>query len=189
VHTADIPHPAIAQILEYLIDDPTVNARIPLAATAALAGDAGPLGPIVSRYEVRRAANQRVRFVDYDAVSCSDFASGTPIGRRQVCDALGVPYASDVAAPVTTNRPALLLSGSYDARTPPSLAEAASQTLPNSYREVFPATGHGIYQFPQAAACAAVVVSSFLQNPTVQPDDQCVSHVQRPRWVIPGVSE
>jgi pimeloyl-ACP methyl ester carboxylesterase len=185
---ADVSQQMVAHMLQYLIDDPSVNARIPQAATAAVAGDGGPLEPIVSEFARRRASADRqaqsFRSVDYDAVACSDFASGPPLGGREVCDALGVAYQPEMSTPVTSTRPVLLLSGAYDERTPPALADTAAQTLPNNYREVFPATGHGIYEFPQAAACAAQVVGSFLLKPTAQPDDQCLAQIQRPRWVI-----
>jgi pimeloyl-ACP methyl ester carboxylesterase len=189
--TAHISRRVVANMLKYLMDDPAVNALIPEAATSALAGNGGPLGLIASRYVIRRAAEDKqaaiMSWVVYDAVTCSDFPSGTPLGGRQVCDALGVAYGSQVSAPVASNAPVLLLSGAYDERTPPGLAEAASQTLPNSRLEVFPATGHGIYQFPQAAACAAVVVRSFLEHPNVQPDDRCVAQVRGPQWQVSGV--
>ena len=83
-----------------------------------------------------------------------------------------VPHspASD-AAPVTSEIPALLISGAFDPRTPPSWAEAAAKRLANGYSFVFPGQGHGVLYRGQP--CAKRIADRFLDDPSAWPDHDC----------------
>ena len=129
----------------------------------ALLRAAGPIYPVV-----------------YHIVLCGDTPAGVPqAGGRSVCDALGVPFdGPEAIAPVTSDVPTLLLSSTYDAQTPPELAEAAARTLSRSHRVLFPGVGHLAYARPISAACVAVIVQSFLLDPLHGLPDKCASSLR-----------
>jgi pimeloyl-ACP methyl ester carboxylesterase len=56
-----------------------------------------------------------------------------------------------------------MVSGALDPATPPSNAEIAARTLPNSHRLIFPGSGHAIGHFSQV--CLAKILQSFLDSP------------------------
>jgi hypothetical protein len=87
-----------------------------------------------------------------------------------------------VDQPITSDIPTLLLSGYFDPITPPSYAEEAAKTLPNSYQFVFPAGGHG-----QAleGSCANELIQNFLDNPKQKPDSTCVVSQSGPDFITP----
>ena len=72
--------------------------------------------------------------------------------------------------------PTLVLSGSFDAVTPPSWGRIAAQTLPNSTVVVIPGVGHFA---ASVSTCAQRVISSFLSNPSA-PDTSCVAQLAPP---------
>jgi pimeloyl-ACP methyl ester carboxylesterase len=79
-----------------------------------------------------------------------DEAPGTLLGRfldfpfPDICDAWGVaPTALGVAAPVRSRVPALLISGTLDARTPVANAVEVAAGLPNASSLVLSGAGHG----------------------------------------------
>jgi pimeloyl-ACP methyl ester carboxylesterase len=90
--------------------------------------------------------------------------------------------AASVDQPITSDIPTLLLSGYFDPITPPSYAEEAAKTLPNSYQFVFPAGGHG-----QAleGSCANELIQNFLDNPKLKPDSTCVDSQSGPDFITP----
>jgi pimeloyl-ACP methyl ester carboxylesterase len=61
-----------------------------------------------------------------------------------------------------SNIPTLILSGSFDAITPPGWGQIAAQTLPNSTVLVIPAVGHFASHESPRAQCA---IASFLTDP------------------------
>ncbi|HZA10309.1 alpha/beta hydrolase [Mycobacterium sp.] len=97
------------------------------------------------------------------------------------CDQWKVPAAPpEVAAPARSAVPVLLASGSFDSATPPSFAEEAAKTLPNSRLLVFPGTGHEVASnTPAAATCFLEVMRNFYDNPADYNTD-CVGRLQIP---------
>lgn len=77
--------------------------------------------------------------------------------------------------------PTLLLAGTYDARTAPSLAEHAAMTLSNSTVVIIPGVGHIVVP---RSACAQQVFASFLANPK-KPDTSCVRTLQPAPFTTP----
>lgn len=124
----------------------------------ALAQSAGPDYPVV-----------------YHIVLCGDIPSGVlQAGGRAVCDALGVPFGGpDAVNAVKSDVPILMLSSSYDALTTPDMADDAARTLSHSYHVVFPGVGHLAYARPLSAACVALLVQEFLNEPLQAPPDSC----------------
>lgn len=84
--------------------------------------------------------------------------------------------AAQRAATISTI-PTLLLSGSFDAVTPPSWGEIAARTLPNSTRVIIPGVGHFV---SSVSPCAQRVIASFLSDPSA-PDTDCVGELTPPR--------
>lgn len=67
--------------------------------------------------------------------------------------------------------PTLVVSGTFDAVTPPSTGESAAVPLTNSIVLAFPGVGHAVIQ---SNSCAQEVFASFLNNPGA-PDTSCVA--------------
>ena len=75
-------------------------------------------------------------------------------------------------APVTSDIPALLLSGNFDPITPPSFAEQAQETLSAAYSFVLPHVGHGTLRSDR---CAVLIAKAFIADPLSEPDSSCVA--------------
>lgn len=101
------------------------------------------------------------------ARACSIWPKGTPpAGFRE---------------PVRTDKPVLLLSGELDPVTPPSWAEEARKTLPNSLHAIAPGVGHGV----TGVGCAPLLVARFLDTASVQGlDEQCLAKAKRPPFFV-----
>ncbi|WP_395677030.1 alpha/beta hydrolase [Inquilinus sp.] len=88
------------------------------------------------------------------------------------CASWPVPHSPDSdAAPVTSEIPALLISGAFDPRTPPSWAEAAVKRLAHGTSFVLPGQGHGVLSRGQP--CAKRIAGRFLDDPSQRPDHDC----------------
>jgi len=89
----------------------------------------------------------------------------------------GVPKTrKDLRTATRSDIPTLLVSGSFDAVTPPSTGVTATRTLPNSTRLSFAGVGHAVNQFNR---CAQEVFASFLSDPGA-PDTACVAELTPP---------
>jgi pimeloyl-ACP methyl ester carboxylesterase len=192
----------LATLFSDLIREPSLAGQIPLFVEETLEGNPerlieelgfvlvlaaiGEL-PDLDPSELPDQAEDAHRAV-YDAVLCSDFPPGTPDGGRPVCDAWGVPFQGPhVSAPVVSSIPTLLLSGDYDYQTPPFWAMETARRLENSYSYVLPAAGH-VVTYSQHSACVAVLVLSFIADPTQRPADDCVDRLEGPRFLPRPVS-
>jgi pimeloyl-ACP methyl ester carboxylesterase len=93
------------------------------------------------------------------------------------CRIWDVPKAPAAQRAVTRSTiPTLLLSGTFDAVTPPSWGRRAARTLPNSTVAVIPGVGHD----PVAKSpCAQRVLASFLSSPSA-PNRGCVARLSPP---------
>ncbi|WP_230983115.1 alpha/beta hydrolase [Inquilinus limosus] len=89
------------------------------------------------------------------------------------CAAWPVPHSPERdAAPVTSDIPALLISGAFDPRTPPSWAAAAVKRLAHGTSLVFPGQGHGVLN-----PCAKRIIGRFLDDPARRPDHECFARL------------
>jgi len=81
------------------------------------------------------------------------------------------PLSPNVDQPVTSIIPTLILSGNFDPITPPIYGEIVESSLNNSYSYTIPTGGHG-----QAfeGECQDNIILSFLEDPTITPNDICV---------------
>ncbi|WP_225767534.1 alpha/beta fold hydrolase [Inquilinus sp. Marseille-Q2685] len=175
--------PADATFVPFLIDDLEAN------ETRILKN--------MKKYEL-----QQVRKVDeipdqavYASIACADLIPAEPewieqasardarfadqIEDEQIdgCSPWPVPRSPErEAAPVTSDIPALLISGAFDPTTPASWAEAAVKRLANGTSYVFPAYGHGVLYYGDA--CAGSIAGRFLDDPTRRPDDDCLADLR-----------
>jgi pimeloyl-ACP methyl ester carboxylesterase len=83
--------------------------------------------------------------------------------------------AADFKQPVSSNAPVLLLSGEADPVTPPSNADQAAKTLPNSLRLVAPGQGHNVIM----RGCLPRVAADFVGSGAVAGlRTDCVKDIQ-----------
>ena len=92
-------------------------------------------------------------------------ARGTFLGPQEALDFLRICSfwprgAAPSRAPVTSDKPVLLLSGEIDPVTPPRWAEEARKTLPNSVHLVVPGVGHGA----SAEGCVPQLIAKVLET-------------------------
>ena len=88
-----------------------------------------------------------------------------------------VPKAPAAQRAVTRSTiPTLLLSGTFDAVTPPSQARIAARTLPNSTVVTIPGVGHDAVA---KSRCAQSVLASFLTTPNAA-NTSCVARLHPP---------
>ncbi|MCY3833710.1 MAG: alpha/beta fold hydrolase [Chloroflexi bacterium] len=73
---------------------------------------------------------------------------------------------------VSSDVPALLLSGNYDPITPPIYADMAEETLERSYNFVLPHVGHGVLR---SERCAVYIAVDFINAPLSEPDSSCIA--------------
>lgn len=95
----------------------------------------------------------------------------------QDCRIWDVPKAPAAQRDVTRSSiPTLLISGSFDAVTPPEPARTAARTLSNSTLVTIPGVGHDPVD---KSRCAQEVMASFLATPAA-PNTSCVAQLSPP---------
>ena len=82
------------------------------------------------------------------------------------------PEVRDVAR---SDLPVLLVSGSFDAVTPPSWARIAAESLPNARHLVFPGLGHDVVA---ASDCGRTIMADFLEWPQGGYDVSCLERIR-----------
>jgi pimeloyl-ACP methyl ester carboxylesterase len=98
------------------------------------------------------------------------------------CQTWGVKAANKIEAqPVVSDIPTLVVAGELDPITPAKWAKSAASHLKNSFYYVFPGGGHGVIDLDE---CTQGIMQTFLDDPTQQPDDACVSDISEPAWVV-----
>jgi len=98
------------------------------------------------------------------------------------CPIWGVGRSPAIEAlPVTSDVPAMLLSGDYDVVTPPAWAASAAGHLAHGHLVTFPGIGHGILASDQ---CADAVVAAFLKAPRDEPKAACLARLAGPQFKI-----
>lgn len=86
---------------------------------------------------------------------------------------------ADYHQPVSSQAPVLLTSGELDPVTPPSWAEEAKRTLPNSVHVVVPGVGHGTL----GVACVRKLMQQVVQQGSVEGlDTSCGQGMKRPAF-------
>ena len=88
----------------------------------------------------------------------------------------------DLRTPRRSAIPTLLLSGTFDAVTPPGTAVTAAETLSRATVLAFAGVGHAVVQ---SSPCAAEVFASFLDDPGA-PGVACVGTLTPPVFATGG---
>lgn len=87
------------------------------------------------------------------------------------------PVDESYSEPVTSDVPALLVSGRLDPVTPPDYAVEAGETLSESRHIVVPGVGHGASVY----GCMPDVLRDFIEDPLTDAlDETCVDGLERP---------
>ncbi len=167
---------------------PDAIADIPPLVAAAASGDvSGVAGRLVAAAQdstradllgwTLRCGQDLAGATDYDFTDVPQsfqVLSGR-VGDRdlipEVCGVLGVGDAAD-RDPVTSDVPALTLSGEFDPWSPGSAADAVRSTLSASYGLEIPDVGHVVLP---AAECPITIAASFISDPTLEPDASCIA--------------
>ncbi len=128
--------------------------------------------------------HDRLPFTDDDAVPIGAFGTamtGTPL--RDICPVWDQGVAYEIAGtPVTSDLPALLLSGEFDPITPPVYAERAAETLSASTVVTQAGRGHGIWIGDE---CIASIVQAFVADPLRTLDTACAAEGVPVDWAQP----
>ena len=112
-----------------------------------------------------------------------EFAALDDKGSRQVCQLWNVPTApARENQAVTSDIPALVLSGEFDPITPPAYGKEAAQTLSKSFFFQLPKAGHGA---SASEDCPRNMAIAFFDNPAQKPDDACLSGMAKVPFVVP----
>jgi len=190
--TTKLDKDSVALTIRLLSYSPETVAIIPLLIHAASQGNYAPLaaqGLVVSN-DLQQSISQGLDasvlcaedtpFINQQAAAQS--SQGTYIGNlqtdhlEQLCRVW--PHGdipADFKQPVTSEVPVLLLSGEADPVTPPSNAEHAAQTLPNSLQIVAPGQGHNVVY----RGCLPRLVADFIAAGSVQGlDVSCAQNIQ-----------
>jgi pimeloyl-ACP methyl ester carboxylesterase len=100
---------------------------------------------------------------------------------RPLCRAWGgAPEPERERQPLTSQVPALLLSGAYDPITPPAWAAITARTLSHAHVYTFPGTGHAVIT---RGACPVGMIRAFLAQPGAAPPAACAARLGGPAWV------
>lgn len=101
---------------------------------------------------------------------------------EEICTIWGVKKVNQIEnKPIQSDKPILLISGSYDNETPVKWATAMKNNLPNSRHLIFegwthtPTTNWG-------NPCAMQAANEFFNNPNQQPTSVCLESVQKPKF-------
>lgn len=102
-----------------------------------------------------------------------------------VCQEWGAGIADEIEnEPVVSDIPTLVLAGEYDPITPPVWGKMVAEDLSNSYLYEFPGIGHGASVLNE---CPLSITLDFLNNPTTQPDANCIVELGGPTFEVPTV--
>jgi pimeloyl-ACP methyl ester carboxylesterase len=94
----------------------------------------------------------------------------------------------DFHAPVTSDVPTLLVSGSYDPVTPPRFADQVAPHLSHGFQLLVPEAHHGSGGLSHPE-CLAAITTAFLEHGTSTGlDTSCVATMKRPPFVTDEAS-
>lgn len=167
------------------------QARGPRLVQDLLAGDPSALeGPrsglfyddgFVDFWTITSRCTEQVDFVLADALVGDALLPGfadalEPILEEalSLCDPLGIELMPpEERAPLSSDVPALLFAGEVDITTPPWMAEAVAEGLPNAIVHTVPATGH-----VAISNCTWTMMEDFMDDPASAPDAGCLEKLE-----------
>lgn len=103
-----------------------------------------------------------------------------------VCENWGAQAAEAIEnEALLSDIPTLILAGEYDPITPPAWGQLAQENLSNSFYFEFPGVGHGA---SIAHECPLTISLAFLDDPTTEPDSDCLIAMTGPDFVVSGTT-
>ena len=175
---------ALVRLLSY---SAATVALLPALLHEAHAGNYAPLANQSST--TLRRLPESLSFPMSNSVTCTEDTPFAPAGARDglretylgttIVDALDAicrrwpagAIDADLHAPLLSDRPVLLLSGSNDPITPPAYATRAAATLAHATQLVGDKQGHGLV----AVGCMPRLLRSFLEHPGEALDAACLA--------------
>lgn len=85
---------------------------------------------------------------------------------------------------VSSEIPSLVITGTFDAATPPQFGKQVAEKLPNSYYFEFSNQGH-VPTGSDETGCAMQVAVDFLENPQVEPSRDCLDQLPEVDFLVP----
>lgn len=186
-----------ASTLRLLSYSATTSALLPLLVHRAAAGDYRPLAAQFVLYSAR--LDEEIAYGMHNAVTCTEDApyyrpadrvasEGTYLGTVEFDALVAMCHAwpagdrdADLAAPLTSTVPALLLSGEADPVTPPAYGERAARSFANAKHLVLRGQGHG----QLGTGCVPDLMRRFLDtHDAVSLDARCTEHAAPPPFFI-----
>jgi pimeloyl-ACP methyl ester carboxylesterase len=184
---------AFVERLRLMLYDLDRASRVPLVVHRAAQGDwvpfavsttAGVTPGVSAMYMTVTCSETASRITEDDIVRESrDTFMGEYRTRRHLAACREWPRSEVPAAyyePVTSDVPALILSGELDAATPPHFARAVARSLSNSRHIVIHNAAHAYW-----SECPQRLVADFLSAGSARElDVACVQQMRRPPFVV-----
>jgi pimeloyl-ACP methyl ester carboxylesterase len=182
----------VAEAVRYMLYSSREASRLPSVLHAAYAGDFSRIAQFLSRWRgsgtfdglyLSITCAEDLPFVASNAAERDDptFLGGYRV-RQQRAACAEWPRGAVPAwhrEPVTSTVPALLVSGTLDPVTPPSIAEEVARTLPNSLHVRVPSGGHDLDGL-RGLECIDRLRAAFIERGSVADlDVSCVRRVGR----------
>ena len=190
----------VAQVLRRMLYYPPWIALTPISIHRAANGDWQLLGEFARVIGMAQAGWTEGYFL---SITCSEdlayvrevevpaAVAGTFLGdfrlrkQQQACAGWPAPkLGPDFPVAVTSDVPALLLSGGADPVTPPSSGAKVARTLKRSRQVVIPDAGHSVNGM-RGWECPSQMISEFVAEGTPEAlDTSCVARMKRPDFVV-----
>jgi pimeloyl-ACP methyl ester carboxylesterase len=192
----EVTRPLAAGAIGQFLYSPEAAVIVPQLVTRAHRGDYAPLFANVLRptNEFQSVvpglllsvlcAEDATRLTDADLRAPAGLLRGQPIARelRDICALWphdGFP--AELAQPVTSDVPVLLLSGALDPVTPPQWGALAARTLSHSRHFIAPGYGHLVTPH----GCAPRLVAQFVRDASAEGlDGTCLTQTRRPAFFV-----
>jgi pimeloyl-ACP methyl ester carboxylesterase len=193
-----ITRAAFTAVVRGLLYAPETASLLPLTIDRAASGDFGPF--VAQALLLEGGFEKGMSLGMFFSVICSEDAPLVPAGevdRETKGTFLGDGFTKDILGvcqawprgwipegynePVTSNAPALVLSGDLDPVTPPAHAEQAMRHLPRALHVIVPGVGHGV----TIQGCVPRLVAEFFKQGTADGlDVSCARSLDRPPFFI-----
>lgn len=191
--TLPVSQRLVAMIVMQSLYSPEVASLLPQLLTDAAAGNVQGLLTLAFSSELPKGAMSDGMFLsvvcseDMPRITADDItreSRGRFLGdamfetRMKPCDFWPTaPVSNDYYAPVTSTKPALILSGENDPVTPPAWGEQVARSLSNSRHVVVPGAGH----IALMRGCVRDLVAAFLDAGSAAGlDVACLETLKRP---------
>ncbi|WDI32271.1 alpha/beta hydrolase [Hyphococcus flavus] len=189
----------LATAIRYVLYSAQVSAGLPLAVSEAKAGDYTKLTQFLPTllYQLSEIGTEGMwasvrcaeEFPYIDVSRTRALSENTMLGTARLDSGLAIcsfwprgERAENFADPVRADTPVLMLTGEYDAASPPWMGEEAVRHLPNARLVVVPNSSHWDLGNP----CVNQMVIEFVDTADVNAiDASCAADAKRPPFTLP----